>query len=1412
MFSKSFENIKRDISTGQGFGYSLFGRWIKPNDVAAINNYAVALKNGASTTKAWQSTMSGASVAAKQYIVNSKKAGVTTAGLTQGLKNMTLGAKASTIAVKALGIAKQIAFNVGITLLVTAIAKGIDYLANKTQKLQEALESSLDAFKTVDDELKSLQEELATASKRLRELQNLADSGTISIAEEAELENLKKTNKELAKKIALKQQEQAQAARDVLRNSKKNANSTVASKYDITTTASGNYDYGTSLTPDEELTLAINAYKTNNSAADSATDKYFRDFYTTQASSAASRVEEMYALISPAIDAYEDLIDAGIELTGTDKTRYQQLKESQSAYLEHIYAVNGTKEAFEALNIEQQRAVLLSGLIKKGLSEDVAKAIVGAISDEDLSNYWDKGFSFVPPEMKDGETAEEYGKRYAEAWANGLKTATKSVYGAVASLGELSGASDKIKALGDAFNELSDSGYITTKTLGELQSAAGLSGDEWESYQNRLMQARSGSSDFNQVMSELTYRILDQTFANKDLNDLTETQIEAILRENGVVNASTTAHNWLLKAKAKEKVASKELVNGTELNIDALMSEATACGITKNAYLELVAKEIIFNRNDLDVTDKVKKLNQIAVAAGIAGINMDVLNSKFGSQEAKNQYVKDTGGKVVVNTGVFHGQFAGNSQTPTLSPSAQAFAPFASKYINQQGTILPTAQTTEFWLPDGTKASSFEEYYAAMEMQSLAERLTSALGNVTFDGSGGSSSVEGDKYYSAIDAWLAEAKRELERLEKDQDALNRQFESVLSRGNKQEAEILRAKLSENATNRKNILHSQNIAHRITRDTLLNSLYSIAPELSGKSWERISEVELYSIENKLEQASSAKNSSAESKTKFNLFKGVVEDLRAIDETIKENSATWWELDSEAKDYWQSQIDFQEEYSRTWIETQKDFDKMTDEEELAAYARMVNNNREFQNQILSDTSLSEEAKLELIKDTNDKILAAEKDAYDKRKEVFEKATEFGSTYLESKKTLLESYHDVTNAVAEAQHDINKELETSQKLYEYLDEKTRKLLFNQEDYNELSEELLSIQSKADALQRQYESDLSGATLETIESITSQYEMQYKTLMKSYEIAKADLEVAKKKQKLNNVLNERNVRMFVNGSWQWVANTEDVVNAQSELADAQYAKRVEEAGRTQQQSIDNLTKQQDELGVVVKQFKNGIIDLDSAVSLACNAIGNLPNALLSMMSNAGGSSSGGKTGSKGYGITPMVNATATTPDGKQVDVYIEGGKTQTAGLSVGTIVHTAGGDYKITGGTAGNYTSEKVKQYAGGTGYTSGGLSLMGENGFEAYINSNGRLIPINQPTIGNIGSGGAVFNADQMKNLRTLWDMSNLNLSAGSRLLNNAQQQQASHTTDNRIIINGMTVDSGSSDGQALISALRRYVGNH
>lgn len=97
---------------------------------------------------------------------------------------------------------------------------------------------------------------------------------------------------------------------------------------------------------------------------------------------------------------------------------------------------------------------------------------------------------------------------------------------------------------------------------------------------------------------------------------------------------------------------------------------------------------------------------------------------------------------------------------------------------------------------------------------------------------------------------------------------------------------------------------------------------------------------------------------------------------------------------------------------------------------------------------------------------------------------------------------------------------------------------------------------------------------------------------------------------------------------------------------------------------------------------------------SSVSSGVSNAMNALKNAISNgirgsSGGSSnrtaSGGSTG----GSSGMV--TATLPDGSKVNVNYRNGHV-TDNLPSGSIIHTAGGDYRVTGGSAGNYSSSRV------------------------------------------------------------------------------------------------------------------------
>ena len=550
----------------------------------------------------------------------------------------------------------------------------------------------------------------------------------------------------------------------------------------------------------------------------------------------------------------------------------------------------------------------------------------------------------------------------------------------------------------------------------------------------------------------------------------------------------------------------------------------------------------------------------------------------------------------------------------------------------------------------------------------------------------------------------------------------------------------------------------------------------------------------------------------------------ERLRALDpekykEEIQELQLLWHDAQNEIADWSLSN-------SERWINERNlygDWDKFADNE-VAAWKRVLDRFRkEHANE------------LDKIKDIEEKYFNAIK------KELIN-SLNFNSSQIVSLHTLLQSYYDVTNSISEAQHEINKELDASLTMYEYLDEETRKLLFNQEDYNILSEKLLDLQYEADKLQRQYNRDVLNATEENLEEITAQYEMQYETMLKKYEIARAELNVAKKRQQLDNVLNERNVRMLIDGQWQWVANTQDVLNAKAELADAEYAAQVAKHTLDQTKSLNNLTSAQNVLTTTINNVESGVIAFNSNLGDITKGLGEIVTtdipALKSIINDVGsaiknynsnvnnkdttynGNTSSGtssKGGSSGVGSSsaPQNNATATIPGIGEVGIHInDSGKTTTTGLPVGTVVHTGGGDYKITGGTGGNYTSIKVKnKYADGTNYTKPGSALMGEDGKEIYIDNNGHYIPIEQPTLlSEVKAGGIVFNQDQMKSLHTLWDMSNFVKTPDySSLVNRYDSHNVTTHNDYSVTIKDLVVDNGVN-GQELLNALRRYIGNH
>lgn len=187
---------------------------------------------------------------------------------------------------------------------------------------------------------------------------------------------------------------------------------------------------------------------------------------------------------------------------------------------------------------------------------------------------------------------------------------------------------------------------------------------------------------------------------------------------------------------------------------------------------------------------------------------------------------------------------------------------------------------------------------------------------------------------------------------------------------------------------------------------------------------------------------------------------------------------------------------------------------------------------------------------------------KEALNDHKEVFDAQIDKLNALIDLEK----AYYDVATDIKKEQADILKQLDTAKQSYQYLDEETRKLLFNESDYAELSKKLSDISEDALVLYKNYQMAINGLTEDNIylaDQLTKEFETQYKLKQKEYEIAKAELGLAKSRNNLQNVQQNRNTMMLVDGQFQWVADPKAIREALEEYAEAEqdYNQAIEDA-----------------------------------------------------------------------------------------------------------------------------------------------------------------------------------------------------------------------------------------------------------
>lgn len=191
--------------------------------------------------------------------------------------------------------------------------------------------------------------------------------------------------------------------------------------------------------------------------------------------------------------------------------------------------------------------------------------------------------------------------------------------------------------------------------------------------------------------------------------------------------------------------------------------------------------------------------------------------------------------------------------------------------------------------------------------------------------------------------------------------------------------------------------------------------------------------------------------------------------------------------------------------------------------------------------------EQEKQERIKAIQEQI-DDENDRWESRK----KQLDHEKDYYEALLDLEERYLDTIGDVHKEIRSLDKELAAA-KAYP---EGTNLSLFTDDEHDHLVAQLRDIETEATDLYTKYQEKLASVSAENtyeLSHITDEFQRQYEILLKQYEISKADLAVARARRELENVLNERNVAMLVNGVWTWVADPESVKAAVEAVYDAE-------------------------------------------------------------------------------------------------------------------------------------------------------------------------------------------------------------------------------------------------------------------
>lgn len=151
---------------------------ITTEDVAMLRQYNALIGQGVSVSEASAQALNGASESARRLATNANGAAVSEEVLNRAQNKLTLGARAAAVATKALGTAFNIAINMVVVTIISAIVKGLDELIvtqkEAAQLAEEQRQKALDAMSAYEAESTALNDVVSQYTKVISSTSDLS--------------------------------------------------------------------------------------------------------------------------------------------------------------------------------------------------------------------------------------------------------------------------------------------------------------------------------------------------------------------------------------------------------------------------------------------------------------------------------------------------------------------------------------------------------------------------------------------------------------------------------------------------------------------------------------------------------------------------------------------------------------------------------------------------------------------------------------------------------------------------------------------------------------------------------------------------------------------------------------------------------------------------------------------------------------------------------------------------------------------------------------------------------------------------------------------------------------------------------------------------------------------------------------